>query len=128
MIIFVDKFVECLIPFTSFIILFVMDTILGICKGIKNKEFSSGKLRLSIPKFLAYIFVMFSCMILDILLMYGTDIEFFNEFSPIAVTSCILFSIIEIISILENFEEITGKLPKFLKNILKFFRGEIYEN
>lgn len=122
--IFIIKFQEILIPFIIFGILNTFDLISGTTKAIKRKVFSSSKFKNHFFKLLAYILVILSCMLLDILVEYSTGFKIFEEYTPIATTICVLISLNEIISICENAHALGIKLPKLLLNILSLINDE----
>jgi toxin secretion/phage lysis holin len=123
---FVEKFLNNITPFISFIALFVFDLILGISKGIKFKNFSSGKLRASVPKFGAYVFIILSCIIFDIILKYGTDIEYLQGHAPISNVVTISVCLIEFISIIENSKKLGVDIPDFLIKIITELKSKLF--
>ena len=123
----ISKFQNVLIPLIIFIIFFIFDTVLGVSKGIKKKNFSSTKLRQAIPKLLGYVLTIISCVLLDILAAFSTDLTIFAEYSPISIAATVLICVIEFVSIVENSHELGAKLPKFLLNLIKLFNNEIFE-
>ena len=44
-------FKKCLVAIVIFLVLFVIDFVFGLCKGIFVEGVSSSKLRMSVPKF-----------------------------------------------------------------------------
>ena len=123
----ISKFHNILIPLLIFILFFVFDLILGVSKGIKNKNFSSNKLRNCIPKFLGYLLTIISCTLLDILASFSTNLTIFESYNPISITVTILICVIEFISIIENANALNAKLPKFLITLISVFNEEIFE-
>lgn len=108
-----EYFEKFLIPIIVFLVLYVIDFILGLCKGIFYEGVSSSKLRLSIPKFVGYIGMIISTIAIDVLFMYYTDVEW----SPIALISVISICIIEFKSIIENLKSLGVYIPNKLKEI-----------
>ena len=119
---FLTIFHKCFVPFMIFLILFVVDFVLGFSKGLFYEGVSSSKLRLSIPKFLGYMgaFVAFVC--LDVLIL--TSIS--DTYKPfIALTVCIAFSLIELKSIVENLKALKIDIPEFVVNIINSLSNKI---
>ena len=119
---FVQDFRKCLLPIVIFLILFVIDFIFGLCKGIYIEGVSSTKLRMSVPKFVGYVGMIFMCMLLDTLIISSTD---FN-YSPIGLISIVAFCLIETSSILENARTLGIDIPPIISGTVKSIKDKFF--
>ena len=119
---FVTDFKKCLIAIIIFLVLFVIDFIFGLCKGIFVEGVSSTKLRMSVPKFVGYFGMILMCLLLDTLILSSTDIEF----SPIGLISCVCFCLIEISSIVENARELGINIPPFITTAISYIKNKLF--
>lgn len=107
----VNLFIELgsknIVPIIIFILFFLIDFILGLSKGIFIEGVSSRKLRLSVPKFCAYMCMILTCLLLDMLAIFSFEIDY----SPITLVCTIVFCIFEIKSITENANTLGIKIP-----------------
>jgi toxin secretion/phage lysis holin len=122
--IFILNFKNLLLPLIILSLLLIIDMITGVSKGIKFKSFSSSKFKNGFLKMLIYILVNLSCLLIDTLVEFSTNISFFEQYTPIATTVCILISLNEFVSIIENAYVLGLKIPKFLYNILELIEEE----
>lgn len=92
------------------LLLMAIDIIIGIMKGIYNKDLQSGlMLNGTIKKFVAIL------LIISIKLL-----SYYNYIPTEVYTSTLLFFIIEqFVSIVENYIQMGGKVPDKIKDIFK---------
>ena len=121
---FIELGCKNIIPIIIFIVFFLIDFILGLCKGIFIEGISSSKLRLSVPKFCAYLCMILTCILLDMLSVLTFDIEY----SPITIISIIAFCLFEIKSITENAKTLGIKIPNIvittISNLISHFNKD----
>lgn len=118
---FITEFHRIIIPLCIFLALFIIDLVLGVLKGKFVEGISSEKLRLSVPKFCAYIGMALMCYLLDCLILTSTDISY----SPITLLALIFFCITEIKSIIENAQILGVKTPIFITTMLTFISEKL---
>lgn len=121
---FVMDFKNCLIAIIIFLVLFAIDFILGLCKGIFIEGVSSSKLRMSVPKFVGYFGMILMCILLDTLIVTSTDIQY----APIGLISCVCFCIIEISSIIENAKALGINIPPVVTNVIELVKTKLLNN
>lgn len=121
---FVMDFKNCLIAIIIFLVLFVIDFIFGLCKGIFIEGVSSSKLRMSVPKFVGYFGMILMCILLDTLIVTSTDIKY----APIGLISCVCFCIIEISSIIENAKALGINIPPVVTNVIELVKTKLLNN
>ncbi len=121
---FVTDFKKCLIAVIIFLVLFVIDFVFGLCKGIFIEGVSSSKLRMSVPKFVGYFGMILMCILLDTLIMTSTDIEY----APIGLISCVCFCIIEVSSIIENARALGINIPPIVTNVIDFIKARLFND
>lgn len=117
---FITDFKKCLVAIIIFLVLFVIDFIFGLCKGIFVEGISSSKLRMSVPKFIGYFGMILMCLMLDTLILSSTDVEF----SPIGLISCVCFCLIEISSIIENAKQLGIDIPPIITNTISAIKNK----
>lgn len=117
-------FKKCLVAIIIFLVLFVIDFVFGLCKGIFVEGVSSSKLRMSVPKFVGYVGMIFMCILLDTLIVTSTDIEYV----PIGLISCVCFCIIEVSSIIENARELGINIPPVVTNVIDYIRSKLFND
>lgn len=118
-----QEFLKIFIPLCIFLILYVIDLILGILKGKFFEGISSEKLRKCVPKFCGYFGMIFMCYLLDILVLTSMDISY----SPISLVTIIFFCLIEIKSIIENAKTLGVKTPVFVTKIVDKISANLEE-
>lgn len=121
---FVMDFKNCLIAIIIFLVLFAIDFIFGLCKGIFIEGVSSSKLRMSVPKFVGYFGMILMCILLDTLIVTSTDIQY----APIGLISCACFCIIEISSIIENAKALGINIPPVVTNVIELVKTKLLNN
>lgn len=121
---FVTDFKNCLITVIIFLVLFVIDFIFGLCKGIFVEGVSSSKLRMSVPKFVGYFGMILMCILLDTLIVTSTDIQY----APIGLISCVCFCIIEVSSIIENAKALGINIPPVVTNVIELVKTKLLNN
>ncbi len=117
-------FKKCLVAIIIFLVLFVIDFVFGLCKGIFVEGVSSSKLRMSVPKFVGYVGMIFMCILLDTLIVTSTDIEYV----PIGLISCVCFCIIEISSIIENARELGINIPPVITSVIDYIKTKLFND
>lgn len=117
---FITEFKNCTIAIIVFLIFFAIDFIFGLCKGIFIEGVSSTKLRMSVPKFVGYVGMIFMCILLDTLIVSSTNIDY----SPIGLISCICFCIIEGSSIIENAKALGIHIPKVITKTIDYIKSK----
>ena len=118
---FIEDFKSCLAAVVVFLILFVIDFIFGLCKGIYIEGVSSAKLRMSVPKFIGYVGMILMCILLDTLIVSSTDFRF----APIGLISCVCFCIIETSSIIENARALGIDIPPFITTLVSEIKARL---
>ncbi len=118
---FVEDFKKCLIAIIIFLIFFVIDFIFGLCKGIFVEGISSSKLRMSVPKFVGYVGMIFMSILLDTLIVTSTDVTY----APIGLISCVCFSIIEVSSIIENAKSLGINIPPIITKTFDYIKDKV---
>lgn len=118
---FITDFKRCLVAMIIFLILFAIDFIFGLCKGIFIEGISSSKLRMSVPKFVGYVGMIFMCILLDTLIVTSTDIAY----SPVGLISCVCFCIIEISSIIENAKTLGISIPTAVTKTITYIKEKL---
>lgn len=121
---FVTDFKRCLIAIIIFLVLFVIDFVFGLCKGIFIEGISSAKLRMSVPKFVGYFGMILMCILLDTLIVTSTDITY----APIGLISCVCFCIIEVSSIIENAKELGIHIPPIITNTAGYIKSKLFND
>ncbi len=117
-------FKKCLVAIIIFLVLFVIDFVFGLCKGIFVEGVSSSKLRMSVPKFVGYVGMIFMCILLDTLIVTSTDIEYV----PIGLISCVCFCIIEVSSIVENARELGINIPPVITSVIDYIKTKLFND
>lgn len=117
-------FKKCLVAIIIFLVLFVIDFVFGLCKGIFVEGVSSTKLRMSVPKFVGYVGMIFMCILLDTLIVTSTDIEYV----PIGLISCVCFCIIEVSSIVENARELGINIPPVITSVIDYIKTKLFND
>lgn len=118
---FITDFKNCLVAIIIFLVLFVIDFVFGLCKGIFVEGVSSSKLRMSVPKFVGYFGMILMCILLDTLIVTSTDMQY----APIGLISCVCFCIIEVSSIIENARELGINIPPVITNVIDYVKGKL---
>lgn len=118
---FIEDFKKCLIAIIIFLIFFVIDFIFGLCKGIFVEGVSSSKLRMSVPKFVGYVGMIFMSILLDTLIVTSTDVEY----APIGLISCVCFSVIEVSSIIENAKALGINIPPVITKTFEYIKDKM---
>lgn len=121
---FITDFKKCLVAIIIFLVLFCIDFIFGLCKGIFVEGVSSSKLRMSVPKFVGYFGMILMCLMLDTLILSSTDIEF----SPIGLISCVCFCLIEISSIVENARALGINIPPIITTAISYIKDKLFND
>lgn len=121
---FVTDFKNCLTPIIIFLILFTIDFISGLCKGIFVEGVSSSKLRMSVPKFVGYFGMILMCILLDTLIITSTEIEY----APIGLICCVCFCIIEVSSIIENARALGINIPPVVTNVIDYIKTRLFND
>lgn len=114
--IFIQFFQANLIYIIVAIAMYLFDTISGFAKVIYQKNYESNKARKAFSKLLVFICLIFAVMGIDILIKISypeSTIHFCNVI-------CIAISLVELTSIGENMEVITGK--NYVTTILDFIK------
>lgn len=114
--IFIQFFQANLIYIIVAIAMYLFDTISGFAKVIYKKNYESNKARKAFSKLLVFICLIFAVMGIDILIKISypeSTIHFCNVI-------CIAISLVELTSIGENMEVITGK--NYVTTILDFIK------
>lgn len=119
---FISDFKKCLIAICVFLILFVIDFVFGLCKGIFVEGVSSAKLRMSVPKFVGYFGMIFMCILLDTLIVTSTELDY----APIGLISCVCFCIIEVSSIIENARMLGINIPPVITNAIDYLQSRLF--
>ena len=119
---FIIDFKRCLIAVIVFLILFVIDFVFGLCKGIFVEGISSAKLRMSVPKFVGYVGMIFMCLLLDTLMVTSTGMTY----SPIGLVSCVCFCVIETSSIVENARALGIDIPPMLSRVINDLKERLF--
>ena len=117
--IFVTAFKYNLIYIIIAIVMYLCDTISGFAKVFYKKNYESEKARKSFSKLLVFICLIFAVMGIDILIKYSypeTKIHFCNII-------CIAISIVELTSIGENMEVVTG--TNYVTDILVYINQKL---
>lgn len=117
--IFVKFFQNNLVYMIITIIMYLCDTVSGFAKVFYKKNYQSEKARKSFSKLLVFICTIFAVMGIDILIHYSYP-EFKVQFCPVI---CIAISLVELTSIGENLEEVTG--TNYITDILKYINKTI---
>ena len=117
--IFIKFFQYNLIYMIIVLIMYLCDTLSGFAKVFYKKNYQSEKARKSFSKLLVFISVIFAVMGIDILIQYSYP-DFKVSFCPII---CIAISLVELSSIGENLEDVTGK--NFITELIKYIINTI---
>jgi hypothetical protein len=127
-----DLFLDILLNNLPYIIvviaLMLIDTITGLTKAFRFKMYESSKARKIFSKMIVYLGLIFAFMFIEFLLI-NLELKLgYEEFKTgnITIILCVAMSIVELSSINENFEVITGKnyiseIVDFVINKLKNF-------
>lgn len=107
-------------------IMYLCDTISGFAKVFYKKNYQSEKARKSFSKLLVFVCVIFAFLSIDIMIHYAIPETKFN----LCPVICIGISVVELTSIGENMEEVTGKnyitdMIKYTINLLKSLINKI---
>ena len=107
-------------------IMYLCDTISGFAKVFYKKNYQSEKARKSFSKLLVFVCVIFAFLGIDIMIHYTFPETKFN----LCPVICIAISIVELTSIGENLEEVTGTnyitdIIKYVINLLKTLINKI---
>lgn len=97
--------------------MYIADTITGVSKALILHKYESNRARKGFSKLLTGVILLLCCILLEILLLY-IDIEF-----KLTIIIALAMSIVELTSIAENFEEITGK--NFITDTIKIITSMI---
>ena len=107
-------------------IIYLCDTLSGFAKVFYRKNYQSEKARKAFSKLLVFVGVIFAFLSIDILIHYAFPETKFN----LCPLICISISVVELTSIGENMEEVTGKnyitdMIKYTINLLKSLINKI---
>jgi phage-related holin len=122
---FVDFFMNNIYFISAFIFFFIVDFFLGFGNAYIKKQVSSEKMKKSAWKFVGYILVILSCIMFDVIIYIGSDIELLQKISPFAKIAIIFISINEFISVIENADKMGLYVPKFLKRLIGIMDEDI---
>lgn len=95
-------------------IMYLCDTISGFAKVFYKKNYQSEKARKSFSKLLVFVCVIFAFLGIDIMIHYAFPETKIN----LCPVICVAISIVELTSIGENLEEVTG--TNYITDILKY--------
>lgn len=98
-------------------IMMILDTVTGFAKAFFIKNYQSSKARKCFSKILSYLALIFSCLAVELLLLY---LDYNFQFTKYIIIAMVL---VEFSSVAENFEVITGK--NFITDTLKFVINKI---
>lgn len=116
--IYVNFFMNNLYFIIAFIFFFIADFVLGFSNAYKNNEISSKKMKLGGFKFAGYMLIILGCIMFDVMLYTGSELEIFSNISPIAKISIAMICFNEFISNLENADKLGITIPAPLKKLI----------
>ena len=114
---------ELIIPFITLIIVMLLDYISGIAKAWQKSALNSGIGIKGIIKKVFNIFLVIIGIILDILMLYIFPEMQIKMLFSLMITFYIIIN--EIISILENINELGIKIPKFVEKLISKLKNKI---
>lgn len=121
---FLDLFQVNLKFIIPFYLLFVIDFICGVSKGIFIEGISSHKLRMSVPKFIGYTGLIFMTLVIDSLLILSMSIN--NSY--VTSGALIACSVVEMKSISENLKTLGIDIPQIVTDGINQLKKEDKEN
>ena len=104
-------------PARILLILLLVDLILGIAKGIKNKKLCSRKARGGIRKLFEYLIIILLAYQLEQLVVEG-----------LRELTLFWLCFTEMTSIIENLDELNMNIPPFIRRILENEKDKISDN
>lgn len=107
-------------------IMYLCDTISGFAKVFYKKNYQSEKARKAFSKLLVFVCIIFAFLSIDIMIHYAFPETKIN----LCPVICVAISIVELTSIGENMEEVTGtnyitEIVKYTINLLKQFINKL---